>query len=330
MTILLAGCGGGNSTADLPVGSDTTVLIINQLSEDIEREPTNPELYHKRSQLYLAGREFDLALRDINKALSLDDKTQAYYITLADIHLFMAQTDNSLEALNRALRLDPGNRQALLNMARLYLILKNYQGTFQTVNELIRLDDYNPKAYFIRAIAWMEKGDTARAVGDLIKAADQDQQYYDAFVQLGELFSLRTDPLAEGYLRNAIRIRPESLQAWYLLGLYYQETEQTDLALDAYSQIRKIDSSFRNAPYNQGYIYLVYLNDFPSAINAFSEAIAIDSAYTDAYFNRGYAFELNGQLTEAFGDYKTTLQLDPEYFRAVERLNKLDQAGFRR
>jgi len=47
-----------------------------------------------------------------------------------------------------------------------------------------------------------------------------------------------------------------------MLGMFYQETSQYENAIKTYTTLSKIDTTFRNAPYNMGYIYLVYIKDF--------------------------------------------------------------------
>ncbi|MFH1937719.1 MAG: tetratricopeptide repeat protein, partial [Bacteroidota bacterium] len=197
LAVLFSGCGPAQPTSDDRSSADSAQLYLTELNKAISENDQNPDLYNKRAQLFLLEREFDKALKDINRAISLNDKNPEYYLTLSDIQLLMGQTDNCMTALNRASALNPNDQEARLKLAKLYLILHNYAATHRVINELITRDEYNPQAYFLRAIASLETGDTARAVGDLMKAVDQDQQYYDAYMQLGELFSLRKDPLAE-------------------------------------------------------------------------------------------------------------------------------------
>jgi len=328
--ITLISCRPGSDSADDISGVDSVAIALDHLNLEIQSHASDPDLYEKRAKYYLGAREIDQALKDINKAISLDDKDPSYYITLSDIQLLMGNSANCIIALNRAIVLDPENQDAQLKLAKLHLILRNYKATFRIANELIRLDEYNPRAYFIRALGYLEKGDTAKAVGDLMKAVDQDQLYYDAYMQLGELFALRNDLLAEGYFTNALRIRPKSREALYMLGMYYQNTEQFEKALSTYDRLIATEPSFRNAPYNKGYIFLVFMQDFPLAIEAFTQAIRDDSTYADAFFNRGYAYELNGQPERARSDYKTTLTLDVNNQGAIEGLNRLDRSEVRR
>jgi tetratricopeptide (TPR) repeat protein len=305
--------------------TDTVKYGIIRLTEEIEKDDRNGNLYHARAKYFLADRSFDNALRDINKAFQINDQVSSYYITLADIQLMMGQPRNSMDALNKALLLDDTNKEALLKLARLNLIMKDYEATFRALNRLIGLDSYNPQAYFLKGISLLEKGDTVNGVYDLMKAADQDQNFFEANLQLGELFSMKNDDLAEGYLRNAIRIRPDSPEAMYLLAMFYQNTGQYENALATYHQLSEVDSAFRQATYNTGYIYLVYLNDLPKAIKAFSAAITIDPDYTEAYYNRGLAYELSEDFTNAYADYRKALSITVNFQKAVEGLNRLDR-----
>ncbi|NQV02466.1 MAG: tetratricopeptide repeat protein [Bacteroidia bacterium] len=328
--IMFASCGPGSDSSDSDAGIDSAAIARIQLNQEIQDHPTDPDLYEKRATYYLGVHEIDKALKDISQSISLDDKNPSYYVTLSEIQLLMGNSANCMTALNRAIALEPENQDAQLKLAKLHLILRNYNATFRITNELIRMDEYNPRAYFHRANGFLEKGDTAKAIGDLMKAVDQDQLYVEAYLQLGELFAMRKDPLAEGYFTNALRISPNNLEALYMLGMYYQNTEQFEKALSTYDRLIVAEPSFRNAPYNKGYIFLVYMQDFPMAVEAFTQAIRVDSSYINAFFNRGFAFELNGQPELARIDYKTTLALDINNQKAIEGMNRLDRSGVKR
>jgi tetratricopeptide (TPR) repeat protein len=115
-----------------------------------------------------------------------------------------------------------------------------------------------------------------------------------------------------------------------LLGLHYQETGQYEKAIVTYQALAKSDTAFREASFNQGYIYLVYLKDFTKAAQLFSESIKKDPGYYEAYFNRGYAYELAGDYQKALGDYQKSLKIKVNYDKAVEGLNRLDKISFKR
>ena len=145
------------------------------------------------------------------------------YITLSDVYLGMGKPDNCNEALQKALALEPQNNSVLTRLCKLSLIIKDYKSTFQYAKRALEASPQNPEIYFTKALALLEKGDTVTAVEDFKKTLDQNQGYYEADIELGELYSMKKDPIAADYLKNAIKLRPNSDEALYMLGMFYQE-----------------------------------------------------------------------------------------------------------
>lgn len=321
----ITSCRTGGEPADRQMqGSDSTRLKLEVINQRIDADASNPEHYNLRAKFYLLDRQFDLALKDVNKSLSLDAGKSASYIILADIYLMMGKPEDSRDALLKAISKNPKDADAFLKLAKLYLIIKDYKNCYATVKELLIIDNANAPAYYTRAIGLLEQGDTIHAVDDLKQAVDKNQEYYEAYVQLGELYAVKKDPLAELYLKNALRLRPTSREALYMLGLYYQDAGKYDRAIATYDLMSKTDTSFREASYNTGYIYLVYLKDFKKAVQFFTESIKKDPEYAEAYFNRGYAHELAGDYKNAYADYQKSLKIKVNYDKAIEGLNRLD------
>jgi len=305
--------------------SDPTHLVLADINKKLEAEPNNPELYDSRARYYMLENEFPLALTDISKAVKLSPNNPAFYLTLSDVYLLMGKPTNCNDALKQALSLDPRNNPALLRMAKLNLIIKEYKTSMEYIHKALDVDPVNPQAYFTKALVLLETGDTVKAVADLKRAVDQKQEYFEALMKLGELYAMKKDPMAADYLKNAIKILPNSKEALYMLGMFYQETGHFDNALKTYTTLSKTDTTFRNAPYNMGYIYLVELKDYKKAVACFTEALHKDPGYYEAYFNRGYAYELQGQNENAGKDYQKSLAIKTNYQKAIDGLNRLDK-----
>jgi tetratricopeptide (TPR) repeat protein len=314
-----------NDAGNQQKSSDTIQVKLGALNQQIDADASNPELYNQRAKCYLLDQQFDNALKDVHRAISMDDAKSAYYVTLSDIYLLMGKPDDCRDALKKAISKNPTDADALLKLAKLYLIVKDYKQCYETVKQLLAIDNGNASAYFTRAIGLLEQGDTVRAVDDLKQAVDNNQEYYDAYVQLGELYAVKKDPLAELYLKNALNLRPKSRETLYMLGLFYQETGKYSQAISTYQALSKSDTAFREAAFNQGYIYLVYIKDFKKAAQFFSESIKKDPGYYEAYYNRGYAYELAGDYKSASEDYQKSLKIKVNYDKAIEGLNRLDK-----
>ncbi len=325
LLLALSGCGGAGGKKQAAVAGDTTRVRLENLNRQIAGDAANPQLYNLRAKYYLGDHQTDLALKDINKAITYDAKNPDYYITLSDIYLLMGQPANCRENLVKAISLDPKGQEGLLKMAKLLLIMKDYKGCYENIRQLLLIDKNNYQGYYTRALALLEQGDTNRAIADLMQAVDKNQDYFDGYVELGELYALHKDPKTVSYLKNALKVRPQNKEALYTLGMYYQESGQYISAMEVYQTLANIDTTLRTAPYNMGYICLVYLKDFQRAIGFFTEAVKRDPAYFEAFFNRGYAYELAGDCQKANDDYKRSLKIKVNYEKAINGLNRLDK-----
>jgi tetratricopeptide (TPR) repeat protein len=301
--------------------------LLDSLGMELSEDSNNVVLLHQRARLYLDRGMINEALGDLGKVLEITPDAPEVYITLADAYLMMGKIPSCLEALQKAEELDPMNSEAMLKLAEVYLILRDYKNTFDYTRKALDIDTKNPRAYFIRGYALMETGDTLAAIRNMQNALDQDQEYYQAAVQLGMLLEATNDPLAEQYYSTAIAIDPNNIAAYYLLGYYYQEKERMDEAIETYDRLLLIQPDYQEAYYNKGYIYLVHYQDFQRAVENFTRALEYDPDYVDAWYNRGYSHELSGNYQAAREDYKKTLDLKPNYERAVEGMNRLDRMG---
>ena len=324
--LLLASCHSGEKKESNRIpGKDSAAIALKELNKQIAADSANPDLFNQRAILYLHTHEVDLALKDIHKALQLDPEKAAYYLTIADIYLFTGKPDNSEDALNKAIKLEPENLDALLKMAKLQLIMKKYKEMDKTIERCLEVDKINPGAYYLSGLEGLEKGDTAKAVQDFRLSVDQDQKQVNAFIELGNIFAARHDPMAGDYFNNALKIQPSRVDVLYMLGMFYQEEGLFDQAITTYKRIIRIDSLYRDAWYNQGYIQMVYLKNYPEAIKLFSTAIDADSKYVKAWYNRGLAYELSGNSEKAKADYKQSLKLETNFPLAIDGLNRLDK-----
>ena len=325
LMVLSLACHRGDDKHGKISRDDSLRVALEDLNKQLSSNDKDPDLYQRRARVYIAVKEINQALNDINKALQIQPKKADYYITLSDIYMLMGQPQNCEESLLKALSVDPKNLTANLKLANLYLILKDYRKVNEYVKAVLELDKTNTTVRFTRAMALLETGDTAHAVGDLMDAVRMNPRYFDAYMLLGELFAIRHDPLSAGYFNNALRIRPNSKEALYNLGMFYQESGQYFKAIGTYEILARTDTSFRDALYNIGYINLVYLQDYSKAVEYFTKAIAKDPGHAESWYNRGLSYEQLKEYRKAYDDYQKSLKLKVNFDKAIEGLNRLDK-----
>src|ERR1043165_101908 len=161
---------------------------------------------------------------DINKAISIDSSKSDYYVTQANIHFATLNVPKSEESFLKAIEVDKKNIEPHLKPAELYLYLKKYKESIAESNAVIDIDRHRAKAYFLKGYVYAEAGDTTKAVNNYMTCVEEEPAYYDAFMQLGLIYSRRLKPLAVDYLNRALALHPKSTEALYARGLFYQES----------------------------------------------------------------------------------------------------------
>ena len=98
---------GGDISNGQKQDNDTTRLRLEMFNQAIDADINNPDLYNKRAKFYLLDHQFDNALKDVRRAISIDDTKSASYITLSDIYLLMGKPEESRDALIKAISKNP-------------------------------------------------------------------------------------------------------------------------------------------------------------------------------------------------------------------------------
>jgi len=315
-----------NTSTSIMSSKDSIYIKIAKLNELIKLNPNDAALLNNRATLYIEKLDYDSAFNNIRKALLLDSTKSKYYCTLSDIYFANGKIDKSNDALTKALILDPKNNEAYLKSAEVFLILDDYKKCFEYLSKAVEFEKINPKAYYIRGMALKQIGDTVKAISSMQTAVEQNPDYYDAYIQLGLMYASQHDDLAIDYYNNALNINPQSIEALYNMGMFYQEHNMAVDAIKSYNTILKIEPKHKNATYNIGYVNLVYLEKYNEAITYFSEVVKIDPKYTDAYYNRGLCYEMLGDFKNAKIDYQNAMRIVPNYEKAVLALNRIDNS----
>ncbi|NTW31272.1 MAG: tetratricopeptide repeat protein [Bacteroidetes bacterium] len=326
LCISLFSCGGGKKNdIQKAVVSDSISPEITKLNIKIKADPNNPDLYNERSKLLIEKQKLDEAFADIRTALNLDSSKASYFLTLSDVYFAKGKVKNCKLSIEKSMLLDPKYAEADLKYAELNLYFKEYKKTNEYIDKALAIDKINAKAYFMRGMTYKEIGDTAKAVVNFKTAIDQAADYYHAYIQLGILYSIKNNQIAVDYFLNALKLNSKSTEARYGLGMFYQENEEYEKAIEEYVSILKIDPKYKFAHYNLGYIYLVYLKNYEKAVTNFSNAITCDPKYAEAYYNRGFSYELLKDFKDAKADYKSALDLKTNYQKAIDGLNRIEK-----
>lgn len=323
MVGLVAACDSQKDTPESRIDQGKQPAELEKLSNAIRENPNDGQAYYDRALYWQNRKQFDKAEQDLRKALAADSTVSEFHRALGNIQYLKGEVAKGQESFNRAVELDPENTEALVGLAEINLMLRKYQKSLNLVNRALEVDERIHKGYFLKGFVYKETGDTTRAISSFQTAVEVNPDFYDGYIMLGMMHQRKGDSLALEYYKTASELKPQNSEPTINMALFHQDHGNPDMALKLYRELLEQDSTNALALFNSGYVHLVELNNYDSAHYFFDRAAKNQNEYFEAIYNRGYASELMGEEQSAIQDYRKTLEINPQYEKAAEGLNRL-------
>jgi tetratricopeptide (TPR) repeat protein len=175
------------------------------------------------------------AQANCQKAVELDNRIPAVYVTLGRIHLKMGKYDLAAEEFQRALQLDPRDANALMGLGRSYETagrIADAEATFQKAAD-VRPDSWD--GYEELALFYNRQGKYPQAIAAYKRALEITPDNAQLYLNLGGAYLESGDPKllpdAEQALKKSLSMNP-TYPAYANLGaLYGQEKRYAEAAL---------------------------------------------------------------------------------------------------
>jgi len=103
LSMAILSCGGEKKKAKGPISTGDN--LVDQLTEQINAEPDNPELLYQRATTLHEKEEYEAAIRDLTKAMSIDSLQPKYYHLLSDNYMDYFKSRKALDVMEEAGRL---------------------------------------------------------------------------------------------------------------------------------------------------------------------------------------------------------------------------------
>ncbi len=294
--------------------SDSTLSkqILN-LSEKIKKEPKNHEYYYLRANEWTKSNRNEEAMIDISAALILDKENAVYMYKKADLMMAKDSVDiqSAAELLEKAIKTAPNFEDAIFLLGKIKLARQEYESALAKFDELILIDPNNAKAHFYKGLAFKENNFLDKAEEMFFKSKEIDNNYYDAYMQLGIIYEKKDPKLARGFYNNAIRINPDSDEANYALGMINQQQNQYKDAYQFYKQALTLNPGHRFAAYSSAFIDVKFEN-YEKALSTLDKIILLDPNYTNAMNLRAFTYEKMNDKAMAKSNYKKVLEINPK------------------
>jgi tetratricopeptide (TPR) repeat protein len=271
---------------------------VQQLTEAIKLNPSNPIFYITRGQAHYGHHEFGRAVEDFNHAIMLDPDSWIAYSGGGEAYERMFEHDHAIGDLDRAIQLSPRNARALTFRGSAYVSKRQYGRAVEDFNEANKLDPRCSAVLIARGGAYEAQGD--RAMAD-----------YDRVIELNP--------------------KPVSVRGLAFRASAYVKKGQYELAVQGLSRARQRDPKNGTWPNNMCF-YQAIAGVFDKALIDCNEALRLRPDDPHILDSRGFTYLRMGSLDDAIADYEAALRSEPKlanalYGRGVAKRLKGDAAG---
>lgn len=260
------------------------------------------------SRAYYAIEQWDNAVRNGEKAVSLAPDNSMYHLWLGREYGEKANAANPLSAASlakkakaefeQAVKLDPTNVQAHADLAEYYTDAPSIMGggTDKARDQATQVAKYDQAmSHWILAIV-----------------AEKEKRYPDA----------------EKELHEAIKVAKNPAQYWMNLASFYRRRSQPDNMQKAISQALAQPNQSAEVYYNAASELLSAGRDFPSAVEYVkqylgSNAMVEDAPAFRAHYLLGQIYEKMGNKSQAATEYKASLALASGFAPASKALARV-------
>lgn len=212
------------------------------LYEEILREnPRHAGAWHLLGVAFQQRGDFEAAVRDITKALSLDDSKAIYHNNLGVSLRALGRREKAADAYRRALAINPNYADALSNLA----VVLHESGEDEVPLELLRkallLAPGHRDATFNLANLYQDLGRLSEAIATYRKAIAIEPNRASAFNNLGNAFlAARDAKQAVASYQEAISRAPDYVEAHLNLAAAYAQQDRVEEAASCFREASRL------------------------------------------------------------------------------------------
>jgi len=272
---------------DKPGNLDQAVTALNDAVETDRKFALGysslGEAYRLKNQVDPNPRWIEQASAMLERAVQLDDRSPAPYVSLGRLHSSLAKHDLALQEFQKALAINPRDSEAIKGMAGAYVRMGRIQDAEDSYKRAIALkpgywDGYNSLGFFYynqkryadaiqqferviqltpdNAAAHSNLGGQFQNVGDFQKAEEEFKKSialapsYVAYANLGSLYEMQKRHAESAEMtEKALKINDNDFRLWANLALAYQWLNQKDRAAAAMDkELALLEPAAKNQP----------------------------------------------------------------------------------
>ena len=297
----------------------------------IEMEPEEAGAYINRGAAYESMGKLDLALQDLDTALSKGAWAEAYYIR-GHIHFNRGDFDRAALDFSEAIGLDPNTANAYTASAytyrgHSYQSMACHDHAIRDYHKALTLDPKRASLYVSIGTAYAFLGEYGLAIEQYDKALELNPNDARIHTARGDSHRLANalDRAMED-LDKALALDRGCVDAYIVRGTVRKERGDTAGAIRDFDTAIASQTEYAHPYAARGSLYLAK-GDLERAAQDFSRALELDPSDSNTYNERGVVYELMDDLDRAMEDYNKALCLRPNMVAFFNRGIRLLQLG---
>ncbi|NVO03430.1 MAG: tetratricopeptide repeat protein [Bacteroidetes bacterium] len=269
------------------------------LNECIALEPDAAHPYNYLATVDKYMKEYDKAIKNYQKAISLAPKWSYPYNNLGILYFDKKDYDKAIDNYNKAIVLNPDDEILYSNLGNAYYMKKDYPKAIENFNKAIKTKPNFAYAYNNLCNVYLELNDIEKAELNANKALEINPKYAFAYNNLGNVYNLKKeyDKSIENY-NKAISFRANYDVAYFNLGCIYNIKKDLDNAKLNFEKAISLNATYAGAYNNLGDIYKQQ-KQYDKAIENFDRAIKEAPEMSEAYWNLCCVYALTGNKAKA-------------------------------
>jgi len=318
--IFISSCTDKNPVS--PYGDLLSKPPYASLTDSINQQPDNDELYFKRAVLLNTNELPEPSLDDFKKAWRLK-KDERYAFGIGNL-LLDRKPDSAILFLQEAIKELPACNLLQLTLARAYETQNKNEEALVLCNSILEKNPQQVDVLKMKASLLDKKGISNEAISILEKAYSitpyDAELNYELAYKYAETKNPKVLSLCDSLIqKDSLKIHAEP---YYYKGIYYSNTGNKTVALNQFNEAIQHDYYYLNAYIEKGRIFYDQ-KKYAEALKVFELANTISATFPDAYFWMGRCQEALGLKEEAKLNYQRAYGLDDSFTEAKEAAGRL-------
>lgn len=229
-------------------------LAVELLNHAIRNNDRNHHYFNDLGlALYVLGQR-DAAMQHYQQALALKPDYATAHNNLAILFQESGRNDDAIDHYRQAVTLDPDLITAHINLAQMFRLCGQHQSALTHYQQVLALKPREADAHAGLATVLFDLGRHDEARKSIELALKYDPDHVDAWALRGQLDKITVNDHAwlEAAQQNLSRGLPpdETITLLFSIGKYYDDTQQFDLAFEAYHRANEIKRK-TSEPFNR-------------------------------------------------------------------------------